>query len=463
MQSYTKQRVVATISELKPKFLKTFNVDSEDDVQWLLFTFAPGRVNFFGEHVDYMGGYVCPAALKEGCHILVGRVQKYRDGKLRFATADCKCFVLDRLGGVPHDKTWTTFVRGAATLALNHLDMPIDAPQLQGFCAISMGTLPMGSGLSASASFDVALLNAITAVATGRCEQTRHVPGMDYPSLVPASREDLIKLTKQAHRIETEFCGVNVGIMDQFASIHASEGSFMALDCDTLTYTSHSLEHLLGDSACFLLINSMVRHELTGDSADGYNTLRSDAEGAQDVISKKKMDGAPFSFRDLARNPDKFTNGNPVDFVESCKPFLTPGQRDRGVFNIAEQIRTLEFIKLCQPQCPLSQEERFRKAGELLNATHQGQRDLLKISTEELNFIQEKVNEDKDVSGGRLMGGGFGGCILLLLKKDAVDRVTSNVQKEFKEKFGIVCEVYPVTLGDGAFTVSMCEVKKGKL
>ncbi|ORC92094.1 galactokinase [Trypanosoma theileri] len=463
MPSYTHQRIATTIADLKPKFLKAFKLNSENEVEWLLFTFAPGRVNFFGEHVDYMGGYVCPAALKEGCHILVGRVPKYCDGKLRFATEDCKCFVLDRLGAAQHDKTWTTFVRGAATLALNHLNMPIDAPPLQGFCAISKGTLPMGSGMSASASFDVALLNAITAVATKRYEHTRYVPGMEYPRLVPTSREERITLTKQAHRIETEFCGVNVGIMDQFASIHASEGSFMALDCDTLTFTSHSMEHLLGDSACFLLINSMVRHELTGDTAGGYNTLRSDAEGAQEVVSKKKLDGGSFSFRDLARNPKKFTDGHPVEFVESCKSHFTPGQYDRGIFNIAEQIRTLEFIELCQPHSPLSKEERFRKAGELLNATHQGQRDLLKISTEELNFIQEKVNEDKDVSGGRLMGGGFGGCILLLLKKDAVDRVAANVQKEFKGKFGIVCEVYTVTLGDGAFIVSLYEGKKGKL
>ncbi|KEG13347.1 galactokinase [Trypanosoma grayi] len=463
MPSYTDERIQATVSELKPKFLKAFNVASENDVEWLLFTFAPGRVNFMGEHVDYMGGYVCPAALKEGCHILVGRVRHYHDGKLRFATEDGKYFALDRLGRAKHDKTWTTFIRGAATLGLNHLGLPIDAPELQGFCAISKGTLPMGSGMSASASFDVTLLYAITTVATRRHTAMRYVPGTPYPILPPRSRDELITLAKQARLIETEFCGVNVGIMDQFSSIHATEGSFMALDCDSLTFKSYSLKPLLGDSCCFLLINSMIRHELTGSTAGGYNTLRSDAEGAQVVVSQRKLNGAPFSFRELARTPQRFTEEDPVAFVESCKPYFTPGQYDRGIFNIAEQIRTLKFIELCTPECPLSQEERFRKAGELLNATHQGQRDLLKISTDELNFIHEAINREEGVSGGRLMGGGFGGCIVLLLKKNAVERVVQNVQSGFKAKFGVVCEVYPVVLGGGAFIASLWEGAHGKL
>ncbi|RNE95971.1 putative galactokinase [Trypanosoma conorhini] len=463
MASYSDERIRATISELKPKFLKAFNVASEGDVEWLLFTFAPGRVNFFGEHVDYMGGYVCPAALTEGCHILVGRVRHLRDGKLRFATAEGAHFALDRLGQATHDKTWTTFIRGAATLSLNHIGMPIDAPELQGFCAISKGTLTMGSGMSASASFGVALLNAITTVATRRYRSMRYVPGSPFPILPPRGREERITLTKQAHRIETEFCGVNVGIMDQFASIHATRGSFMSLDCDSLTFDSHSLSYLLGDSACFLLINSMVRHELTGATAGGYNTLRTDAEGAQEIVKRRKLNGAAFSFRELARNPKKFTQGDPVAFVETCRPYFTPGQYDRGIFNIAEQLRTIEFIELCKPECPLSQEARFQRAGELLNETHAGQRDLLKISTDELNFIQEAINREDGVSGGRLMGGGFGGCILLLLKRDAVESVVKKVQQGFKAKFGVVCEVYPVVLGDGAFIASLWKGARGKL
>uniref|UniRef100_A0A0A9YJ32 Galactokinase n=1 Tax=Lygus hesperus TaxID=30085 RepID=A0A0A9YJ32_LYGHE len=83
--SYPDSRIRATLAVMKPHFYKTFKTH-EEDVEWLLFTFAPGRVNFYGEHVDYMGGYVCPAGLKEGCHILVGRVKRYSDVKLRFAT-----------------------------------------------------------------------------------------------------------------------------------------------------------------------------------------------------------------------------------------------------------------------------------------------------------------------------------------------------------------------------------------
>ncbi|SCU70585.1 galactokinase-like protein, putative [Trypanosoma equiperdum] len=164
--------------------------------------------------------------------------------------------------------------------------MSLNAPELQEFCAISKGSLPMGSGMSASASYSVALLNATISVATREYNEGLYVSGSTFSILPPRSKEDNIIMTRLAHRIETEFSGVNVGIMDQFASIHAMEGSLLALDCNSLTFESYSLFPLLGDSACFLLINSMIDHELTGATAGGYNTLRSDAEDAREVISK---------------------------------------------------------------------------------------------------------------------------------------------------------------------------------
>lgn len=461
--SYPDSRIDATLALMKPKFLEVFKADPSE-VEWLLFTFAPGRVNFYGEHTDYMGGYVCPGGLREGCHILVGRVAKYKDSKMRFATTKGQYYELASIEEGAHNKDWSTFARGAACIMLKDLQKTLDDPALQGFCLISHGTLPMGSGMSASASYDVALLNAIRSAALSTYKERPQQQPHHYPELDRGNRDDKIKLTKQALYIETKYCGVNVGIMDQFSCVHATFGKFMALDCDTLTFKNHEIGNITGPDGCFLLINSMVKHELTGaDHGNGYNAIRSDIEGAEAAVSKVKLGGKPFKFCHIARNPTKFTTGDPVQFVAECKEAMTPSQYARGVFNVAEQIRTIEFIGLSEPSCPLSPAARYKRAGELLNATHEGQRDALRISTPELNFIQEAINKEEGVAGGRLMGGGFGGCILLLLKRNAVDRVVKNVLAGFKAKFGIDSEAYPVELCDGGFVVSLWSGKASSL
>lgn len=455
--SYPESRIDDTLRVMKPAFLKVFKA-TEKEMEWLLFTFAPGRVNFYGEHTDYMGGYVCPAGLREGCHILVGRVPRYGDAKLRFGTTKGQYYELASIDDGQHNKDWTTFARGASSIMLGHLKMSLSDPALQGVCILSHGTLSIGSGMSASASFDVTLLNAIRAAALGLYKTRQPTASCRYPELPKGDRDSKITLTKQALLIETKYCGVNVGIMDQFSCVHATMGKFMALDCDTLQFENHDIENITGPDACFLLINSMVKHELTAaDHGSGYNAIRSDIEGAEAAVSKVKLGGRPFKFCHIARNPTKFTTGDPVQFVADCTDAMTPSQAARGIFNVAEQLRTIEFIGLSKPDCPLSPEERYRRAGELLNATHEGQRDVLRISTPELNYIQEAINKEEGVSGGRLMGGGFGGCILLLLKKNAVDRVVAKVQKGFKSVFHLTPEAYPVQLCDGAFVVSLYE------
>ncbi|KAK7201235.1 Galactokinase-like protein [Novymonas esmeraldas] len=453
--SYPDSRIDATLAEMKPKFTELFKADPSE-VEWLFFTFAPGRVNFYGEHTDYMGGFVCPGGLREGCHILCGRIAKYSDAKLRFGTTKDQYFEFTSVGEVEHNKDWSTFATGAACIMLGDLGMSLSDPALQGICFLSHGSLSMGSGMSASASYDVALLNALRSAALGTYKARPQTQPGHYPELDRGDREDKIKLTKQAQLIETKYCGVNVGIMDQFSSVHATEGKFMALDCDALTFNNHEIGNITGPDGCFLLINSMVRHELSSaDHGSGYNAIRSAIEGAEEAVSKTKLGGAPFKFCHIARNPTKFTTGDPVQFVAECKSAMSATQYERGVFNVAEQVRTIEFIALSEPSCPLSQPERYARAGELLNATHVGQRDALGISTPELDFIQEAINKEEGVAGGRLMGGGFGGCIVMLLKRNAVDRVVANVQAAFKEKFGITPEAYPVELCDGAFVVSL--------
>ncbi|ESL09749.1 galactokinase-like protein [Trypanosoma rangeli SC58] len=459
--SYTDERLDETLAQMKPLFMKTFGVQGKEDVEWVLFTFAPGRVNFIGEHVDYMGGYVCPAAVGDGCHILVGRVKHFTDDKLRFATTLGEYFELGNLGASQHDKAWTTFIRGAVSIRLPYHGVKLGAKPLKGLCMMILGTLEMGAGMSASASLDIALLNALSTTITGRYRNPRLTPGRRYAFLLRDSPHNLIELVKQGRRIENEFCGANVGIMDQFVSVFAVPNKFLVLDCKALTYKLCDITPVTGNDACFLLIDSMLKHELTGKTAGAYNTVRSDQEHAQEKISKHILGGKPFTFTELVHEPRKYTaDGDAVGFIKSCRKCLSPSEFDRSYYNVAEQIRTRDFIALTDTSTSLTHEERFRAAGRILNEAHEGMKTLMKITTEELDFIQETINQDPGVAGGRMMGGGFGGCIILLLKKNAVDGVVRNVRGKFKARFGVENKVYPVGMGGGAIVVSLATEKK---
>ncbi|KAG5492691.1 hypothetical protein JKF63_01270 [Porcisia hertigi] len=461
-ESYSDKELDSTLATLAPIFLDEFKVENDADVEWLLFTFAPGRVNLIGEHVDYMEGWVCPAAVLEGTHILVGRVKHLQDEKkpmLRFySTYTKEHFDLDHLGGSNHNKAWTTFVRGAVTLRLNRLGVAIDDPSLSGLCMVVHSTLAMGAGMSASAAFGVALIHSINAVVTVRYQQGPVSSSRRYCILPALPKEELVELAKEGRRIETEYCGVNIGIMDQFISVLAETDKFMFLDCKNLTFETIDTTPLLGNGEySLMLIDSMIKHELIGGTADVYNAVRSDQENAQKNISQRRYGGKPYSFSMMVRNPEQFGfDGDAEKFMEGFKPYMTPGEFERGTYQIMEQLRTLEFRRLNDATSPLSREERVKKAGELLNACHAGMRDLMKITTPELDYIQELINEDEDVAGGRMMGGGFGGCIILLLRSSAEDRVLAHVRERFKARFNVENTCYRVRrAGSGSFVVSL--------
>ncbi|KPA86263.1 galactokinase-like protein [Leptomonas pyrrhocoris] len=461
-ESYSDERLDSTIAELEPVFRKEFQVENDADVEWLLFTFAPGRINLIGEHVDYMEGWVCPAAVLEGTHILVGRVRhlkKEAKPKLRFyATYNKEHYDMDSIGGSRHNKAWTTFVRGAVTLRLQRLGVDIDHPSLRGVCMVVHGTLAMGAGMSASAAFGVALIHAVNALVTKNYEQCPPSNDRRYAVMPALPQQDLVELAKEARRIETEYCGVNVGIMDQFISALAETDKFMFLDCKELTFQSIELTPLLNNGEyCWMLIDSMIKHDLLGGTASTYNAVRSDQENSQKKIGERRFPGKPYSFSRMVRNPAEYNfDGDVEKFMAEFKPIMTPGEFERGSYQLMEQLRTLEFRKINDPQLPLSHKERVKAAGTILNAGHAGMRDLMKITTPELDYIQELINEDKDVAGGRMMGGGFGGCIILLLRTSAQERVKARVREHFKARFKVENTCYSVErVGCGSFVVSL--------
>lgn len=461
-ESYSDARLDSTIAELEPVFRKEFAVEGDADVEWLLFTFGPGRINLIGEHVDYMEGWVCPAAVLEGTHILVGRVkhlEKEAKPKLRFyATYTKEHFDMETIGGAAHTKAWTTFVRGAVTLRLQRLGLDISDPSLRGVCMVVHGTLAMGAGMSASAAFGVALIHAVNSIVTKNYHNCPVTAGRRYAVVPALPQQELVELAKEARRIETEYCGVNVGIMDQFISALAEADKFMFLDCKKLTFETIELTPLLGHGEySWMLIDSMVKHDLLGGTAATYNAVRADQENSQKKIGEHRFPGKPYSFSLMVRNPKDYGfDGDVEKFMAEFKPLMTPGEFERGSYQLMEQLRTLEFRKINDPSAQLSHDERVRAAGKILNAGHAGMRDLMKITTPELDYVQELINEDKDVAGGRMMGGGFGGCIILLLRSSAQERVKAHVREHFKARFKLENTCYTVDrAGCGGFVVSL--------
>eukprot|EP01007_Sphenomonas_quadrangularis_P004107 NODE_964_length_1070_cov_106.754163_g793_i0.p1 GENE.NODE_964_length_1070_cov_106.754163_g793_i0~~NODE_964_length_1070_cov_106.754163_g793_i0.p1 ORF type:complete len:220 (+),score=69.64 NODE_964_length_1070_cov_106.754163_g793_i0:239-898(+) len=214
--------------------------------------------------------------------------------------------------------------------------------------------------------------------------------------------------------------------MDQSAVIFGKDKHFIELDCSTLDVKYHPLP--LVDTE-LVLINSMVKHAL----ADGaYNTLRNDMETAEKIINQGE--GTQVRLIDM-----------PLELVEKYRSKLTPKQYARSSYVIEERARTDKFIASMEAGDVVT-------AGKLMRATHAGLSKKLENSTEQLDFIVEQLDKHPGMAlGGRVMGGGFGGCIIALIKTSTAERLLTEVREAFKQKFSMYPEVYRVAPRTGAY------------
>lgn len=198
------------------------------------------------------------------------------------------------------------------------------------------GTLTMGAGMSASAAFGIALLLSINSILQRDYISPHRNPDRKYNILPRIATKELIEVAKQGRKIETDYCGVNVGIMDQFVSALTEADKFLFLDCTNLTFETLSLEPLLGDEYCWMLIDSMIKHDLMGDTGKFYNAVRSDQENGEKKISAQKCNNKPFTYSQLVRDPKQYvSHGDAMKFMEDCKDILTMGEYDRGTYQVA--------------------------------------------------------------------------------------------------------------------------------
>ena len=384
------------ITKMKEMFYEIFGEGGE------LCVFAsPGRVNLIGEHVDYCGGCVLPAALTMKTTVIARRRD---DDIIRLKATDLDILVETKISVMKDLKgklKWGDYQLGVA------VEMMATGYNMGGCDLLYDDTVPHGGGLSSSAAIEVSTAYMIAKMFN------------------PEKEISNIELALISQKAEHNFIGVKCGIMDQFASAMGKKDHAVYLDCATLSYEHIPLK-LSGSK--IVLTNTNVKHSL-GNSA--YNERRNEcAEG----LAALKM---------ALPDAKELSQISPAEF-EAHKNLIeneTPRKRIEHV--------VYECDRVTQSAVALKSGD-VAKFGEYMNGSHDSLRDLYEVTCPELDFVVEEGRKIDGVAGIRMTGAGFGGCCVAIIRDDAIDTYIETVGKANIEKFGHEASFYVTEIGDGA-------------
>ena len=379
------------MNALTEKVVSAFRANFKHEPSYTIL--SPGRINIIGEHVDYNDGFVMPAAINK---YVCFAIAESRSSSCTLVALDLdKTYAFDLTDEIsPVADMWVNYILGVVA--------PIKK-ELKGFNLVFSSTIPMGSGLSSSAAVECGAAFALNTLFD-----------------LGLSKEQLAKLGQQA---EHTFVGVKCGIMDQFASVFGKANQVIKLDCNTLTYDYFPAD--LGDY-CLVLLDSKVKHtHLTS----GYNTRREEVEAGLNII--KQAFPEVNTYRDCT-----------MEHVESVKDRLGAIRYKRCSYVVKEIKRVGEAVQALASN-------NFEALGKLMNATHEGLSADYEVSCDELDFLVAQAQNIPDVLGARMMGGGFGGCTINLMKQSALSKLEDEIQLAYKKRFGIDLEVYKVAISEG--------------
>lgn len=356
-----------------------------------LLIFSPGRINLIGEHTDYNQGFVFPAAIDKGIYTAI---QKSKTNKSTIVALDKNEhyeFATNSFSPLTTNG-WQNYILGVVS------EIQKKGKTLSNFNLVFSGNIPFGAGLSSSA----ALENSI-------------VFGLNELFKLQLTKLEMISISQQA---EHNFVGVKCGIMDQYASMFGKKNKAMHLDCRTLEATIHSINF---EGYEFILINTNVKHALA-DSA--YNKRRAVCENISKLLKVPAL-------RDV-EELDLKTITNDISIEEY----------QQALYVIQENKRTLQAAKALENNNVLD-------FGNLLFESHKGLSEQYKVSCLELDFLVNKAHKYSAVIGARMMGGGFGGCTINLIKSSEKEVFIKQIQQEYKQKFKHTCAIYNVNLSNG--------------
>lgn len=361
---------------------------------------APARINLIGEHTDYNQGYVLPVAIDRTIIIAAGN---RRDKMLFLHTVDLQASISTSLSHLEYDSAalWSNYPKGVAFI-LQRLGYHLHGAN---FCI--RGNIPIGAGLSSSAALEVASTIAFN-----------YLNDFKIP---------LIELIKISQAAETDFVGVQCGIMDQFISLIGKSNHALFLDCRSLDYRYIPCP----DKVRLVVCDTGVRRELTRSA---YNQRQLECEEAVSELRK----GYPLikSLRDIS-----------LDQLKEAEQQLTPISMKRALHVVSENDRVLESVKALENRD-------YNKLGRLMVESHDSLRDNYEVCNRELNLCVDITLGTEGVYGARMTGAGFGGSVVCLVTEDAIDLLVDRLRSDYPRQVGHSLTIYLASSGDGASIIN---------
>jgi galactokinase len=378
-----------TATRVKEKFARVFGRAPSLTVR------SPGRVNLIGEHTDYNNGFVLPAAIDKAIYM---SVDQRNDDEIHLFSFDLgQSFISDIKKVAVSGLHWPDYILGVVAQILSQ------GHRIRGFNCTFGGDIPQGAGMSSSAALECA-----TAFALNR------LFGLDMDPLT------MVKLSQKA---ENDFVGLQSGIMDQFASMFGCRDHVIRLDCQSLDYTYFPFRL---DGVRIVLLDTHVKHSLASSE---YNTRREQCDAGVGLIRLHHPEVQ--SLRDV-------TSGMLSAYVLPVDELIYR----RCSYVIEEDQRSLAAAQDLQ-------RNDLRAFGQKMYASHEGLSRKYEVSCPELDFLVEQVRGDAAVLGARMMGGGFGGCTINLVKEEAIDGLVARITPLYREAMGKELSAYVARIENG--------------
>lgn len=352
---------------------------------------SAGRINLIGEHTDYNGGFVFPGAIDK---VIMAEIAPNGTDTVNVFSVDLNesaTFGLEE-ENAPSEQ-WARYIFGVCREIIKR------GGKVEGFDAVFAGNVPLGAGLSSSAALESCFAFALNDLFNG-------------------NTIDKFELARIGQSTEHNYCGVNCGIMDQFASVFGKKDNLMRLDCRSMEFEYFPFK---ADGYKLVLLDSKVKHALV-DSP--YNKRRQSCERVAATLGVETLRDADMKMLNAVRGD------------------ITAEDYFRAKFVIEEKDRVLAV-------CDALVKGDFETVGQKMYETHHGLSKDYEVSCEELDFLND-VAARCGVTGSRIMGGGFGGCTINLVKDELYDQFIATAKKEFNDAYGHEPVVIPVVISDGA-------------
>ena len=356
---------------------------------------SPGRINILGEHTDYNEGFVLPAAIDKSIYVAI---TKRADNQVTLFAGDFnESYTTDTEHIKPAAIQWPNYILGVVD------QLQKEGHTIGGFNLVIDGDIPIGAGLPSSAAVECAVIFALNTIFE-----------------LGVSRLQMVKLAQKAEHV---FAGVHCGIMDQFASMFGKKDHAIKLDCRSLEYEYVPISF---SGYSIVLFNTNVKHSL--DSTE-YNTRRKQCEEGVSIIAQNHPGVKSLRDVSMAMLKDNVAGVDSMIF-KRCKYVVQENQRLLGA-------------------CDDLKKGDVKALGKKMFETHRGLQYDYEVSCRELDFLVDFVKNNEDVAGARMVGGGFGGCTINLVRADAVEKLVEQISTAYLKEMNLPLSVYPVSVENG--------------